>query len=80
MNHLSAVLAFVAATTARAPAQAPLTPADLLAHGPTYDGKSVSVAGTIANVVHKTSHRSNPYTTFELCTTPLDWRASLAGC
>jgi len=48
-------------------AQATLSPADLLAHGATYDGKSVAVAGTIAHIVHKTSRRGNAYTTFDLC-------------
>jgi hypothetical protein len=51
-----------------AAAQAAVTPADLLAHGATYDGKSVTVAGTVGSIVHKTSARGNAYTTFDLCT------------
>lgn len=66
MNALK-VLALAFAASGVALAQAPLSPADLLAHGSTYDGQHVSVAGTASHVAHKTSHRGNAYTTYDLC-------------
>lgn len=66
MNALKALLFVLAATTV-ASAQTTLTPADLVAHGSTYDGQHVSVTGTAAHVEHRTSHRGNAYTTYDLC-------------
>lgn len=67
MKFASALALSLAAGGGVALAQATLSPADLLAHGAQYDGKSVTVAGTVAHIVHKTSHRGNAYTTFDLC-------------
>lgn len=50
-----------------AAAQAPLSPADVLAHGASYDGKQIAIAGTVAKIEHRTSHHGNAYTTFDLC-------------
>ena len=66
MNRFALAL-ILAAIPALAAAQAPITPADLLANGARYDGKSVTVSGTVGHVDHKTSRRGNPYTTFDLC-------------
>ncbi len=63
----TALLCFVLAGSA-ALAQATVTPGDLLAHGATYDGKMVTVSGTVARIEHKTSKSGNNYTTFDLCT------------
>lgn len=70
--HLLKPLLLALAATGVALAQTTVTPADLLAHGATYDGQHVSVTGTAAHVTHKTSHRGNAYTTYDLC--------SGAGC
>lgn len=67
MNFASALVLLLAAGSASALAQTALSPAAVLAHGAQYDGKSITVAGTVAHVVHKTSHRGNAYTTFDLC-------------
>jgi hypothetical protein len=45
-----------------------LSPRDLLARPSTYDGKTVSVVGTVANYLGYVSYdRSNPGVTFDLC-------------
>src|SRR5579862_1075014 len=44
------------------------TPSDLLANPATYDGKMVTVAGTVTNFMGYVSYdRSNPGVTFGLC-------------
>ncbi len=67
MRQLIPLLFALAALSGIATAQTAVSPADLLAHGATYDGKSVTVAGAVANITHKTSARGNAYTTFDLC-------------
>lgn len=67
MKSLATLASLLALATTTVIAQTPITPADLLAHGATYDGQHVSVTGTAGNVVHKTSRRGNAYTTFDLC-------------
>jgi hypothetical protein len=41
--------------------------ADILAAPAAYDGKHLVVSGTAAHVEHRTSHRGNAYTVFDLC-------------
>lgn len=48
-------------------AQVLVTTAALLAHASSYDGKMVTVSGTVTEVRHHTSHKGNAYTTFGLC-------------
>src|SRR5947209_16711109 len=49
--------------TAVAPAQI----AGVLANPTSFDGRHLSVSGTIAKLAEKTSRRGNDYTTFDLC-------------
>jgi hypothetical protein len=42
-------------------------PAQVLGNPTTYDGKHLTVSGTVQNVIMKTSRRGNDYETFELC-------------
>lgn len=53
-----------------APAATPIAPAQIagvLAHPLIFDGRHLSVSGTVANLSEKTSRRGNDYTTFDLC-------------
>ncbi|HEY9085550.1 MAG TPA: hypothetical protein VIN40_06410 [Candidatus Tyrphobacter sp.] len=67
MRYLATLSFVLASLSGVASAQTAVSPAVLLAHGATYDAKRVTVAGTVAKVVHKTSSRGNAYTTFDLC-------------
>src|SRR5215472_4943755 len=42
-------------------------PAQILGHPPSYDGKRVTVSGTVRHVLAQTTRRGKDYTTFELC-------------
>lgn len=42
-------------------------PAQILGHPPSYDGKRVTVSGTLRHVLAQTTRRGKDYTTFELC-------------
>jgi hypothetical protein len=44
-----------------------LAPGDLLAHGATYDGRTVAVAGIVSDFRSHVSHKGNAYVTFGLC-------------
>ena len=44
-----------------------LLPGDLIAHGSTYDGQTVSVVGTVSDLRAHVSRKGNAYATFELC-------------
>jgi hypothetical protein len=48
-------------------AQILVTAASLLAHASSYDGKMVTISGTVERVAHRVSHKGNSYTTFSLC-------------
>lgn len=48
-------------------AQVLVTAAALLAHASSYDGKMVTLSGTVQNLHHKISQKGNAYTTFSLC-------------
>ena len=42
-------------------------PAQILANPSSYDGKPLTVSGTVRNAVVQTSRQGKEYTTFELC-------------
>jgi hypothetical protein len=48
-------------------AQVLVTTAALLAHPSSYDGKLVTVSGTVQGAQHHISHKGRAYTTFSLC-------------
>jgi hypothetical protein len=62
------IAVFIAASVACA-AAATISPGYLLAHGSTYDGRSVTVAGSISAFRPHVSHKGNAYVTFEVCAT-----------
>ena len=44
----------------------PTSPSQILANPTEYDGKHLTVSGTVQHVVAKTSHKGNTYETFDL--------------
>jgi hypothetical protein len=45
----------------------PISPSQILTNPTAYDGKHLVVAGTVQNVIARTSRRGNDYETFDLC-------------
>lgn len=75
IKHVLAALFLVAATgtvalaqVAPSPAPAPTDSVDAIIAAPaSYDGKHVTVSGTVKNYKQHTSKRGNDYTTFDVC-------------
>jgi hypothetical protein len=42
-------------------------PAQILSHPPSYDGKRLTVSGTVRQVLARTTRQGKDYTTFDLC-------------
>lgn len=61
------VAAFIIGTLAACATAVTMSPSDLLRHPSTYDGQTVTVAGTVKFFEGLSSDRANPGGTFELC-------------
>jgi hypothetical protein len=66
ITHVSLIFLVLLVTNPRAFAQA-FDPAHILSHPSSYDGKRLTVSGTLKNALAETTREGKDYTTFDLC-------------
>ena len=64
---LVSLTSLVLLTTNPGPFAQAFDPAQILSHPPSYDGKRLTVSGTLRHVLAQTTRQGKDYTTFDLC-------------